>query len=149
MEKINCHCWPPISPFRCQAFQLFIIKEFYLHLTLQWSSIWGTGFPIQGSQIQNRSVAPRLTQYNPWGLSSKNLTISSYWVFSIETLELHLQKWTIKVFFSKCHPTLKCVKNEVVIPLKTLFGFYQEVEIKWQWPDIAHKTRNHPILRLV
>ena len=44
------------------------------------------------------------------------------------------------------------MKNEAVIPLKTFFGksrSREEVEIRWQWSDIAHMTRNHPILRLV
>ena len=34
-EKMNCHCWPPVSPFRSQAGQLLILEEIYLHLILQ------------------------------------------------------------------------------------------------------------------
>ena len=44
-EKMNCHCWSLISPFRCQAGRLLILKEFYLYLILKWPSVSGTGFP--------------------------------------------------------------------------------------------------------
>ena len=37
-EKMICHCWPQISPFRSKVGQLVILKDSYMHLILQWPS---------------------------------------------------------------------------------------------------------------
>ena len=101
-----------IASLGLRIHSMYVLKFYILFCGImeQWPSCQGTGFPIQGSHVQNHWVAPRLTQPFILLRSIKwvpgifgNLVVKSKlppWTgSSLEVVEPHPWKGAIKFFF--------------------------------------------------